>query len=269
MLTQRKKKHWIVLPAALVALFLFFGYVFDLSFIESAVMRITTPFSTATLKMSGGAATAVQAFFDLRDVSTENVALREENRRLMSEQARRIELEKENEALRRQIGVESKKDYARIAANIAYFDPLSFSYFAVIDKGARDGVKENMPVVMAGDIAFGKVVEVHEGFSRVMLISNAGNKVSVVTTSGNASGVVSGVEGSALHMDLIEKTAEVSVEEMVVTSGLDGVYPRGLIVGWIKEVMAPEEGIFKQAAIRPAFENGFTATAFIITDYLQ
>lgn len=269
MLTQRKKRHWLVLPVALVLLLLFFGYIFDLSFIERAVTRITTPFSATTLKMSGGAASALEAFFDLKDVSAENGVLREENRRLMSEQAQRMDLERENEALRKQIGVEPRKTHARIAANVAYFDPLSFSYFAVIDKGARDGVKENMPVILAGDVAFGKVVEVQAGFSRVMLISNTGNKVSVVTASGSASGVVDGVEGSALRMDLIEKTAEIGTDEMIVTSGLDGTYPRGLVVGWVKEVVAPEEGIFKQATVRPAFESGFTATAFIITDYLQ
>lgn len=269
MLTQRKKRHWIILPAAMVVLLLFFGYALDLSFIENFAMRAMSPFSMATLKVSDGAASAMRAFFDLKDVSAENAALREENRRLLREQALRAELEKENEALRRQVGVESRKEYALVQANIAHFDPLSFSYFATIDKGARDGMKENMPVIMAGDVAFGKIAEVHDGFSRVMLISNAANKVSVATASGSANGVISGVEGSSLRMDLIEKTAEIGEGEMIVTSGLDGAYPRGLVVGWVANVFAPEEGIFKKAAIRPAFENGFTTTVFIITDYLQ
>lgn len=269
MLTQQKKRKWVFFPVAMALLLLFLAHVADISFVENAVMKLTSPFTSATLKASNGASMAFQAFFDLKDISAENVALREENRQLASERAQRMGLEKENEALRRQIGVEHRRTYAFTNAEIAHFDPLSFSHFAVINKGARDGMKENMPVIMAGDVVFGKIAEVHEAFSRVMLISNVGNKVSVTTVSGKASGVLAGVEGNALRMDLVEKSAEIGADELVVTSGLDGVYPQGLVVGLVKDVHAPEEGIFKQASIRPAFEGGFTTTVFIITDYLQ
>lgn len=269
MLTQRKKRKWIVLPVAMALLLLFFAHVADISPIENAVTILTSPFTAVTLKASDGASMAFQAFFDLKDISAENVALREENRQFARERAQRMDLEKENEALRKQIGVEQKDRRTLVAAQIAHFDPLSFSYFAVINKGTRAGVKQNMPVVMAGDIVLGKIVEAHEEFSRVMLISNIGNKVSVKTATEKASGVLAGVEGKALRMDLIEKSAEIGTDELVVTSGLDGVYPRGLVVGWVKDVIAPEEGIFKQASVRPAFEEGFSTTVFIITDYLQ
>lgn len=266
---QRKKRTWIIVPAALALLFLFLGRIADLSFTKDAAMAVVSPFASVTLKMTDGTASVFRMFTGLKDAGSENEALREENRRLLSESALRADLEKENEALRRQIGVEPKKEHARIAASVAYFDPLSFSYHAVIDKGARDGVKEGMPVVMAGDIVFGKVTEVHDGFSRVMLISNIGNKVSVKTISERASGVLSGMERSSLYMDLIEKDAAIDPEELVVTSGLDGVYPRGLVVGWIKDVAVREEGIFKQAAVRPAFQERFSPVVFIIADYLQ
>lgn len=232
-------------------------------------MRILSPFTAVTIKTSNGAAMVFQTFLDLKNISAENATLREENLQLAGERAQRMDLEKENEALRKQIGVETRKGYALIDARVASFDPLSFSHYAVIDKGSRDGIRENMPVIMAGNIVFGKVVEVHDGFSRVMLVSDPGNKVSVKTASENASGVLAGTQGNTLLMDLIEKNAAIDPEELVVTSGLDDTYPRGLSVGWVKEVNAPQEGIFKQAYIRPAYEEGFVTTVFIITDYLQ
>jgi len=266
---QRKKRTWIIIPVAMALLLLFFARIADLSFVDGIVTKVTAPFTATALKTSDGAASVFQIFFDLKNMSGENAMLREENQRLLSDYAQRMDLEKENEALRRQVGVEQKRQYILLGANVAYFDPLSFSHFAVIDKGSRDGVKEGMPVIMAGDVVFGKVVEAYEGFSRVMLISNSGNRVSVKTASEQATGVLAGMTGNTLRMDLIEKNAEIAPDELVVTTGLDGVYPRGLVVGWVKEVIASQEGIFKQASIRPAFEKGFTATVFIITDYLQ
>lgn len=269
MLTQRKKRTWAVLPLAGALLLLLLVRITDISFIEDVAIKVMSPFTGLTLTASDGIAGTFRAFSDLKNMSAENSVLREENQALAGERAARSDLEKENEALRRQIGVEQKIPYTLVGARVAYFDPLSFSYSAVIDAGARNGVREGMPVVMAGNIVFGKITEVHEGFSRVMLVSDVGNKVSVKTGSERASGVLSGAQGSALLMDLVEKSAEMNEGELVVTSGLDGVYPRGLAVGWVKEVIASQEGIFKQAAVRPAFESGFASTVFVITDYLQ
>lgn len=266
---RQKKKKWIILPVAMALLLLFFARFFDISPLESIMMQAAYPFTAAALRTSNGAAMAFQAVFDLKNSSAENAALREENQQLAGERAKRMDLEKENDALRKQLGIEPRTQYTLVGARIAGFDPLSFSHYAVIDKGARDGIKENMPVIMAGGVVFGKVTEVHDGFSRVMLVSDAANKVSVKTASEKASGVLSGTQGNALRMDLIEKSADIAADELVVTSGIDNVYPRGLAVGWVKEVVAPQEGIFKQAYIRPAYAEGFTTTVFIITDYLQ
>ena len=163
------------------------------------------------------------------------------------------------------MGIGAARPHALLNADVVAFDPLSFTQYAVINKGMRDGVKEQMPVIMPGDVVFGRVARVHETTADVMLITDSNNKVSVKTVSEKASGVLGGARGGALLFDLIEKSAELSPDELVVTSGLDGVYPRGLIVGWVTKIISEEEGIFQQAHLRPAYAEALPSTVFVIT----
>jgi len=80
---------------------------------------------------------------------------------------------------------------------------------------------------------------------------------------------LAGSSGSILIMDLIEKDAPLEEGDLIVTSGLDGTYPKNLIVGRVQEVVSQEEGIFKQAYIKPAYADFANTKLFVIVDYLR
>lgn len=262
----RKKKKWIMLPVAMILLLIFFARVGNFAPLENIMLRATTPVTATALYAWRNVAAFGIATVDMRNIAKEAAVLREENQRLRADTARRAELEHENEALRKQLGVAVPRSRVLMDADVVAFDPLFFTHYAVINRGARDGVKEQMPVIMPGNVVFGKISSVHETTSEVMLISDGSNKASVKTVSEKASGVLGGSSGGVLLLDLVEKSAELSPDELVVTSGLDGTYPRGLTVGWVTKIISQEEGIFKQAYLRPAYTEALPFMVFIITN---
>lgn len=253
-----------MLAGVAITLLIFVARAGNTAPFENIVLRATTPVTATALHAWRSVAALGLTAVDMKNVGTEVAVLREENQRLQTEAALRAELARENEALRVQLGIAKNRSRVLLDADVIAFDPLSFTQYAVINRGARDGVKAQMPVIMPGDVVFGKIANVHETTAEVMLISDSKNKVSAKTVSEKASGVLGGSRGGALLLDLIEKSAELSVDELVVTSGLDGVYPRGLIIGTVIKVIAEEEGIFQQAHLRPAYEEIFPATVFVI-----
>ena len=245
------------------------GFLFNSASARNVLMRIVTPVSRAGIDFSANARALAQAGFNFRQQGDENARLTEENRQLRAQLIANKETQAENELLRKQLGEGKQKAHALSLANIVGYDPFHFAQYALIDKGSDDGIAENMPVIMAGNILFGKIFKTYPQYSQVMLIADKNNKVGVQVQDGNISGVLSGSNGSVLFMDLLEKTASMDTGSIIVTSGLDGVYPKNLVVGSISEVVSQAEGIFKQAYIAPAYAVESQTEVFIITDHLR
>lgn len=258
-----------MLSVAMIALLIFFARVGNTGSFENIMIRATAPLTASAVYVWHATLGIGTTAFTMKNASGEVIALREENRRLQEAVIKNAELTRENEALRVQVGVGAARSRTLIDAEVIAFDPLSFTNYAVINRGARDGVRAQMPVIMPGDVVLGKVKNVHETTSEVMLIIDSENKVSGIGASGNASGVLAGAKGGVLLLDLIEKSANISLDELVITSGLDGAYPRGLIIGTIIKIISPEKGIFQQAHLAPAYAATLPSTVFVITGQQQ
>lgn len=261
----RNNRKWIIAAVAMIALLIFFARAGNTEPFENIVVRATNPLTANALSAWHAVAGLGTAVSDIKNAGEEVAALREENRRLRDESVERAGLVLENTALRTQLGVAALRSRVLMDAEVIAFDPLSFTHYATINRGARDGVRVHMPVIMPGDVVFGKITTVHETTSEVMLITDGNNKASGMTVSGGASGVLGGAKGSTLSLDLIEKSATISLGELIVTSGLDGVYPRGLIIGQVAKIISQEEGIFQQAHLSAAYTETLPQTVFVIT----
>lgn len=269
MYSNNKKKRGAIAAGALGLLFIAGGMMFGAGPFENTLLRAVTPFTMALVKTTDWFSGVFGVIVRARDGYAENKYLKEENRRLTGIEGAYEDLKKENDLLRAQLAVSPPKSLSLISAQVVSFDPLSLSRFILIDKGARDGVAEGMPVVRPGNVLSGKIMKTYPAFSHVLLLTEKENKVSVKSATGSASGVLSGAAGNLLLMDLIEKKVPLSAGDLVVTSGLDGVYPKNLMIGWVQEVKANEEYIFKQAYLRPAYAGFAHAQAFVIADYLK
>lgn len=213
---------------------------------------------TVLLPVQAGMARVVDAGARWWELYTAIGRLREDNVRLR----RRVEaLSQEVTVLREQalaaqrlqrlLNLRDQPAYRAVSARVIGRDPSRWYATILVDRGSRDGVYRNAPVVTS-DGVLGRVIEVTPGAARVLLIADSRSAVSVVVQRSRDAGVVEGRSGLMLHMKYLSRTSEVAPGDTVVTSGLGGVFPRGLVVGRITKVVREPGALQQEAEIEPA-----------------
>src|SRR3989442_1297444 len=120
-----------------------------------------------------------------------------------------------------------------------------------VDRGSRDGVRRNAPVVTADGVV-GRVIEVTLTTSRVLLIVDSRSAVGALVQRSRDLAVVEGRSERVLHLKYLSRTAQVEPGDLVVTSGQGGVFPKGLVVGRITRVVQEEGEYLQEAQVEPA-----------------
>lgn len=138
-----------------------------------------------------------------------------------------------------------------------------------LDQGITAGVKRDMPVV-SGEGVVGRVVQATPRTADVLLLVDPSSKVSAKITRMDAFGIVRGqgvsLRGDPLcRMDFILKEADILPGDEVVTSGLGGVYPAGLVIGYVEKVYLDRSGLYQYADIVPAADLRALRFGFVIT----
>ena len=175
-----------------------------------------------------------------------------ENRRLRAELAATEELRQENERLRRLFGFVEEAPQRTLAARVIAEDASSWFRTIEIDRGSEEGVVEGLPVVNAAGL-IGRVVRSTAHSARVLLITDASSAVAVLVQDQRIRGVCRGL-GGALALDFALVQDEIQVGDGVVTSGLGGVFPKGLVVGYVRSVQREQFGLFQTVEVEPAVD---------------
>lgn len=200
----------------------------------------------------------------------ENDALRQTNEVLLSEI---VSLKESTEAVQsvKDIIKNTKEDnVALVLAEVTGLD-LSLDIMT-INKGSADGILENMPVISSQKVLYGKVFKTYNNFSRVMLISNHSSVVDAKIQSDNPSkppihGAVRGSGNALIYLDLVPSDAEIKEGDVVVSSGLEGVFPKNLLIGKITARDNNDLKPFQTAQIQPFFDIKNVNFLFVVTDY--
>lgn len=186
-------------------------------------------------------------FFDIKKNKELNIGLTNENLELYGKLARVSQLEEENEFLKEKLNLINKKSWE---TNLAYIIGRDFenNRSFVIDNGSRDGITVGMAVIIKGEVVIGKISDVNYGSSKVKTILDTQSKIAAVTAASKISGLAQGL-GSDISLNLIAKDKTPEVGDLVISSGVDGLWPRGLVVGKIKSVRSEETAVFNSADI--------------------
>lgn len=259
------RSRWakIFLVLAVVLLLIFFNFRGLLTVPKSFVFFISTPFLKAFKAVDNGLAGSWEFFSTLKNVNKENADLKNENRSLFEEITRLKETARENEFLRQQLGVSQPGKQKLIAAEVVGYNPALGQYL-LIDKGAKDGLAGELAVVAAGNFLVGRVAEVNDNFSKVLLILDSASSVNAVTQDTRISGAVKGSHGLGVAMEMIPIDAQIAVGETVITSGLNETIPKDLIIGRVAEAIKKESEIFQQAVVAPAVNFDRLEQVFIL-----
>ena len=207
-----------------------------------------------------------------RDVATvfqENQALRAENQELRQVVFQLTEKAAENERLQAMLEFRGKSvTFQMKAATVIGRDPGTFSYSIMINRGTQDGLRVNMPVVSTQGLV-GHVMEAYGGTAKVRLLLDSGSSASAMIQrpQSRAVGVVEGnpAQLSSLRMKNLTRDGDVIKGDKIMTSGLGGIYPKGLLIGEVMDVLDDEGGLMKHALIRPSVDFTRLEEVFVIT----
>ncbi|MDR0965519.1 MAG: rod shape-determining protein MreC [Myxococcales bacterium] len=226
----------------------------DLSAFDRAVLSATAPIERAMSTVVFAALDRLHAFTDLQDVREQNLALRRQIVRLEGEVAALGEARAESERLREALGFAQAPPAPLLAARVIG-EGLSHNLLTLkIDRGTRDGLTANMAVIAHQGVV-GRVQSVGPSTATVLLLSDASALVPIRVQRSRARGTVTG-QGSGEHFALTRmlRTDDIQDGDLLVTSGTDGIFPKGLPVGRVVEIERPRHGMFLSARVVPAVD---------------
>jgi len=206
----------------------------------------------------------INFFASINKLNQENIKLKKENEELLSHLVQFKETARENEFLRKQIGLTFGESKQLILANVIGQNLSHFEKSLLINQGAKDGVKEKAIVITAGNFLIGQVIEVGDSFAKVKLIVDPNSLVNVLIQESGVTGLVKSNQGLNLTVDLIPQWETIMEGQTVVTSGLAGIFPSGLLIGQISQVVSIDVQVFQGAKIKPAVDFRTLERVFII-----
>lgn len=216
-----------------------------------AVLHVVLPAQVALARAADGVGRWWRALNEIGQLREENARLRGEVERLRREVARLEEVSAEADRLRRLVGFRPPPPYATVAARVVTRDPSRWYTTLTVDRGTQDGVSRNDPVVTADGLV-GRVVEVYPTAARVLLVTDPRSAVGVLVQSSRDAGVVEGNATGRLRLRYLSRTSPLREGDVLVTSGLGGVFPRGIRVGVVTRVVRQAGALFQEAEVQPA-----------------
>jgi rod shape-determining protein MreC len=189
-------------------------------------------------------------YFYLVTISRLNQVLLQELNLAVENQNKWHETDLANDRLRNLIDFQKNISERVVAAEVIGKDPSAWFKTVIIDKGETDGLTRGLPVVIAQGIV-GQVVEVSAHYSKVMLIVDSNSAVDSLVQRTRARGVIKGESTDQCRLDYVLRKNDVRIGDIVVSSGLDGVYPKGLRIGLVSQVIGHDADIFHEVIITP------------------
>jgi rod shape-determining protein MreC len=192
-------------------------------------------------------------YIDLASARKENRVLKKKVEALELENQKITLLENENKRLKTILKLSDQNPETMIAARVIGEDVRNWFKCIIIDKGRGAGVKEKMPVVTSKGLV-GQAVEVSKWHSKVMIINDTNSSVDVYTEGKSTRGILEGTGESLLKLKYVVKNDEIAIGDKLLTSGKDGIFPKGLPTGIVITVNRSRPGIFADIDVMP-FNN--------------
>jgi len=177
--------------------------------------------------------------------------LQEEANVLRSQVLERREIIQENVRLKQLFDFKRSFIFSSIAANVIGRDPTNWSSSIVIDRGKKDGLQPGMPVVNSLGVV-GKVSEVGNSTSRVLLLTDLNFSVAALVQRNRENGLVAGTLTGTCRMKYLSYDANVKVGDRVITSKLSSTFPEGLLIGVVTQVEESQSSPTLECLVKPA-----------------
>jgi rod shape-determining protein MreC len=232
---------------------------------SALVSYVLRPFQSMNHGFNRTLSSLWEDYFALVGVQAENQGLRVRLEKLEAENSRLLEIENENTRLRGLLGVVKDSGFVTIVSNVIGYDASNWVQAITVDKGSADGIEVGMPVIEVNGVV-GQVIGVNRNSARVLLITDASSGVDSLVQGNRVRGVVGGAGIGRCELRFVLRDDEVQVGDRLVTSGMDGVYPKGLLIGIVSAVDRSSSRLFQAIPVKPAVEFSRLENVAIITN---
>lgn len=237
-----------------------------LSYVEGAVNKVFVPIQNAFImvknKMSGD-----ETFFtNLANLEKENEELKVKISELEQAQRELEIIKAENTTLKEYMNLTEKyADYKTVPAYIIGRDISNYSNTMIINAGKKDGIEPNMTVIADAGLV-GHVISVSDNSSKVMPIIDSSSSVSSTISTTREGIICRGImDSNNLKAMNIPTEANLVVGDNIETSGMGGIYPKGILIGTIKEIVNTRNITDRYAVIKAAVDFDAIETVLVIT----
>lgn len=218
--------------------------------VQGLVVSMTAPGLEGLEYVGRSAKQLWLGYFNLIGVRRQNAELQ---RQLEEYKQREVNFQEAEQALTR---LETLLDLKRqvalpvIGARVIAYDPTLWSRAAIINQGKAQGVKEGLPVLAPQGIV-GRIVGIYPEYAKVMLIVDRKSSADAMVQRTRVRGMLKGKGGNRCSLEFVPKSADVQVGDLVLASGLVGLYPKGLVFGKVTAANKKNPGVFQEIEVSP------------------
>ncbi len=231
---------------------------------QSMFLELMRPIDGALARISGGAQSIVNNYLELVHVREDNQRLRAELAKVTGDRARLAELEVENQHLGELVELRDVLGLKGVAANVIGSDATGLSHTLILSSGSSEGLRAGM-AVLSNQGVVGKIIATSPHASRVLLIDDHNSALDGFDQRSRTRGIVAGLVDDGLILKYVDRSQDLRPGDTIVTSGLDGIFPRGLLVGAVKSVHREGPGLFLSIGIAPGVDFRSLEQVLVVT----
>jgi len=229
------------------------------------VAIVLTPVQSLLVRVHRGALGFWANYLDWKSVRRENEVLRGENEQLRVQTLQAGETREENTRLRRLLVLRDRLPLATVAGEVIGREAGGWVRSLTVNRGRSDGIAQQTPVIMPDGLV-GRVVQVHRGAAVIQLLNDPASTVGAVVQRTRTAGLVEGDAGGAVRFKFMARDgASVAPGDLVVTSGLGTLFPKGLPVGRVVKIEDKGSALFHFAVLAPAVDFSRVEEVLLVT----
>ena len=230
--------------------------------LQQAVFGVFSEVQRVANAVTTGVRTSWQNYFALQQVQEENERLKQQISALQIRLQQERSLAQQSQSLQKLLELKTATELSTTAANVIAGGASPEFRTITIDKGTGEGVRADMAVISPAGIV-GRVIQPSPRAAKVQLLIDRNAAAGALVERTRAQGVVTGTGGDELRMDYVSGSSEVKAGDVVVTSGIDGIYPKGFVIGQIQSVKRGA-GEYSSIVIRPAVDFSTLEAVLIV-----
>ncbi len=220
----------------------------EVIFFDGLFIEVCSPFQKASTFVIKKIQGVWEGYLFLVHLRRENEELKKRMADLQRENAQMREMVLAHERLRRLLQFQETLSSSSIAAEVVGRDPSSWYKSLTINKGEKDGVRKGMAVICPEGV-IGQVIKTAPSYSVVLLITDYNSAIDAIVQRTRAKAIVEGKGENRCQLKYLLRSEDVVEGDRLITSGLTGTFPKGLMIGEIKKVDKKGRGIFQEAEL--------------------